>query len=147
MEKKCINSIMLHCSDSEFGNVDIIDEWHRQRGWSEIGYHYVITNGILKSGEKYLSFNDGLIQEGRNINKAGAHCKGHNTGSVGICLIGRHTFTAKQLYESLPELLRVLMFDHEISLDQVYGHFEFSRYKTCPNISKAIIRKIAEYSV
>jgi N-acetyl-anhydromuramyl-L-alanine amidase AmpD len=147
MEKKCIKSIILHCSDSEFGNVDIIDQWHRQRGWNGIGYHFVITNGVLKSGEKYTPFHDGLIQAGRDINKTGAHCKGHNTGSIGICLIGKHAFTAKQLYKALPELLRVLMFDHAIGLDQVYGHFEFSRQKTCPNISKEIIRKIAEYSV
>lgn len=147
MKKKCINSIMLHCSDSEFGDANLIDQWHRERGWSGCGYHFVITNGVLKSGEKYLPFNDGLIQVGRDINKTGAHCKGHNTGSIGICLIGRHGFTAKQLYEALPELLRMLMFDHEISLDQVHGHFEFSRQKSCPNISKEIIRKIAEYSV
>ncbi len=147
MKKKCIDSIILHCSDSEFGDADLIDQWHRERGWSGCGYHFVITNGVIQAHEKYLPFNDGLVQVGRDINKTGAHCKGHNTGSIGICLIGRHGFTAKQLYEALPELLRMLMFDHEISLDQVHGHFEFSRKKSCPNISKEIIRKIAEYSV
>ncbi len=147
MEKRCINSIILHCSDSDFGHVDLIDQWHRERGWSGVGYHYVITNGVLKSKEKYSPFNDGLVQTGRDINKTGAHCKGHNTGSIGICLIGCHTFSAKQLYIALPELLRMLMFDHEISIDQVHGHFEFSRSKTCPIITTEIINKIAEYSV
>ena len=142
--KRKIKSIILHCSDSEFGSVRIIDHWHRQRGWNGIGYHYVITNGVLESGEKYRTYNDGLIQEGRDIDKTGAHCKGKNTGSIGICLIGKHTFTAKQLYESLPGLLRGLMAINLLSVDQIYGHFEFSDYKTCPNISREIIRKIAE---
>ncbi|MCP3942202.1 MAG: N-acetylmuramoyl-L-alanine amidase [Desulfobacteraceae bacterium] len=147
MEKRKINSIILHCSYSQFGNVDLIDQWHKERGWHGCGYHYVITNGVIKAHEKYLAFHDGLVQVGRDINKTGAHCKGRNTGSIGICLIGRHTFTAKQLYSALPELLSKLMFDHSLTIDQVHGHFEFSRQKSCPNISKEIIRKIAEFSV
>lgn len=54
---------------------DEIDRWHRERGWSGIGYHYVIDR-------------DGKVATGRHLNKTGAHVKGHNTGSVGICLIG-----------------------------------------------------------
>lgn len=147
MGNTVINTVILHCSDSDFGDVDEIDKWHRARGWSGIGYHFVITNGRLKTGQSYSAFNDGLIQAGRDINKIGAHCKGHNTGSVGVCLIGRHNFTARQLYSSLPELLGKLMFEHDISVDRVFGHCEFSRAKTCPNITREIIRKIAEYSV
>ena len=37
--------ITIHCSDSEWGNADVIDEWHKKRGWDGIGYHYVILNG------------------------------------------------------------------------------------------------------
>lgn len=147
MENRKINSIILHCSDSAFGDVDLIDQWHRERGWNGVGYHYVITNGVLKSRDKYSPFNDGLVQAGRDISIPGAHCKGQNKDSIGICLIGRHTFTARQLYVALPELLRMLMLQHEIGIDHVYGHCEFSHSKTCPNISQGIISKIAEYSV
>jgi len=147
MEERKIDSIIIHCSDSDFGDRDLIDRWHRERGWNGIGYHFVITNGVLESKKPYVAFNDGIVQIGRDINVIGAHCKGYNHHSIGICLIGRHAFTAKQLFEALPELLRHLMLQHDISIDRVFGHFEFSREKTCPNISKEIIRKIAEYSV
>ncbi len=147
MKKREIKSVILHCSDSDFGDVDEIDEWHRLRGWNGIGYHFVITNGRLKSRAEYTQYNDGIIQTGRNLDYPGAHCIGQNAESIGICLIGRHTFTARQLYQALPELLSKLMFEHDISIDNVFGHCEFSREKTCPNIPKEIIRKIAEYSV
>jgi hypothetical protein len=147
MGKREVDSIIIHCSDSEFGCVDVIDLWHRQRGWNGIGYHFVITNGRLTSDQGYSGFNDGLIQTGRYINLVGAHCKGFNKRSIGICLIGKHGFTAKQLYQALPELLGKLMLEYDISIEQVRGHCEFSKAKTCPNISPDIIRKIAEYSV
>jgi hypothetical protein len=54
---------------------DEIDRWHKGRGWAGIGYHYVIDR-------------DGSVTTGRHLNKTGAHVKGNNTGSVGICLIG-----------------------------------------------------------
>lgn len=145
--ERCIDSIVIHCSDSEFGSVDLIDEWHKKMGWNGVGYHFVITNGVLSSNDEYSSLNDGLVQKGRDLNIPGAHCKGHNKTSIGICLIGKKKFTAKQLYLSLPVLLSRLMFNHGIGIEKVYGHSEFSKHKTCPNVSKEIIRKIAEYSV
>jgi N-acetylmuramoyl-L-alanine amidase len=45
------------------------------RGWSDIGYHFLI----------YL---DGSLHEGRPIERVGAHCKGHNEGSIGIAYVG-----------------------------------------------------------
>ena len=52
-----------------------IDRWHKARGWTGIGYHYVITR-------------DGKLHTGRSLDKIGAHVAGHNTGSIGICLVG-----------------------------------------------------------
>ena len=147
MEKRKIESAIIHCSDSDFGDRNLIDQWHRERGWNGIGYHYVITNGVLKSGAPYDPFSDGLIQTGRDVSIPGAHCKGFNKHSIGICLIGRHSFTAEQLWHSLPQLLSLLMFEHDLSPSQILGHNAFSRSKTCPNIPKEIITKIAEYSV
>lgn len=40
-----------------------------------IGYHFVIKT-------------DGTIQRGRDLDVVGAHVKGYNHNSVGICLIG-----------------------------------------------------------
>ena len=70
--------IIIHCSATP-PSMDVgakeIDKWHRQRGWRKIGYHYVITR-------------DGDIQEGRELDEIGAHCRGLNSTSVGVCLVG-----------------------------------------------------------
>ena len=38
-----LTNIIIHCSDSDFGDAQTIDLWHKQRGWKGIGYHYVIV--------------------------------------------------------------------------------------------------------
>ena len=80
-----IDSIIIHCSATKEGvnlKAKDIDRMHKQRGFDQIGYHYVINL-------------DGTIEEGRPLNKWGAHCntKGfsgisYNKHSVGICYIG-----------------------------------------------------------
>ena len=73
-----INLIVVHCSATKEGqdvSVEQIDKWHRVRGFRKIGYHYVI--GL-----------DGIPRLGRDIEEAGAHVKGHNEDSIGICYVG-----------------------------------------------------------
>lgn len=73
-----IDEIIIHCSDSPEGRNDKAEDirkWHKQRGFSDIGYHYVIDL-------------DGTVEKGRPIEQAGAHCTGHNRNSIGICYIG-----------------------------------------------------------
>ena len=75
-----ITEVVVHWS-ATYLNQDIgadeIHEWHTQRGFSGIGYHYVIRK-------------DGRIQRGRPIDRTGAHAKdnGHNNFSIGLCLVG-----------------------------------------------------------
>jgi hypothetical protein len=115
--------IILHCSDSSFGNAALISKWHSLpskeviqngkrylgRGWSGIGYHYVILNGWIASNIYNPKFN-GLYETGRPLdddpvisgNEMGAHVKGYNARSVGVCLIGKSgQFTQDQLNTSL----------------------------------------------
>lgn len=77
--KRHVHTVWLHCSAASRTTISAadIDLWHRQRGWSEIGYHYFIRS-------------TGLCEQGRSIERTGAHVKGHNTGSIGICLNGLH---------------------------------------------------------
>jgi len=92
-----ITEVIIHISDSTFGNAALIDSWHRARGWSGIGYHYVILNGKIKRGQ-YREPLDGMLETGRDILEIGAHCYRHNTASIGICLIGKPgTVTENQL--------------------------------------------------
>ena len=73
-----IDKIIIQCTATSEGRAVTVDEirrWHKERGFSDIGYHYVI----------YL---DGSVHEGRPIDKVGAHCKEHNSNSIGIAYVG-----------------------------------------------------------
>ena len=129
-----INRIIVHCSDSLWGDAAEIDRWHRGRGWKGIGYHFVILN-CYPTYDRYSLRNparmfDGTVERGRPLGETGAHCRGHNTDSIGICLIGKETFTSRQV-EALLHLVTVLR--------GVYGdipvepHSKYSK-KTCPNL-------------
>lgn len=83
-----ITHIVIHCSATRANigagltlpgediGAEEIRRWHvRDRGYSDIGYHYVIRR-------------DGLVEKGRSLERAGAHVKGRNSNSIGICLVG-----------------------------------------------------------
>jgi len=100
-----MTNVIIHCSDSSFGNAALITKWHVcERKFETIGYHYVILNGRL-SAYKMNSYFDGHIETGRpldddsdlELDEAGAHAFKYNN-AVGICLIGLSgTFTISQL--------------------------------------------------
>lgn len=73
-----IELIVVHCSATREGTdvtIDDIRQWHRKRGFRDVGYHFVV-------------YRDGTVVEGRPLEQVGAHVKGHNRHSVGICYIG-----------------------------------------------------------
>ena len=85
MKPENINAIVIHCSATRAG-MDVraadIDKWHKERGFKEIGYHYVIDL-------------DGSVEFGRALPKDGAHCNtsvtsgvNYNKHSIGICYVG-----------------------------------------------------------
>ncbi len=100
-----MTNIIVHCSDSSWGNASVITKWHiTERKFDTIGYHYVILNGLL-SPYKLHSYFDGHIETGRpldddadmEMDEKGAHAFGYNN-AVGICLIGLSgTFTNAQI--------------------------------------------------
>jgi N-acetylmuramoyl-L-alanine amidase len=142
---RAINEIIIHCSDSDFGDRDIIDSWHRKRGWDGIGYHYIITNcypysHLLRDKTPDIKA-DGEVQLGREIHQVGAHCKGNNSESIGICLIGKDTFTGKQL-NALIKLIKHLQGIHDLNNYDIKGHYEYNPLKTCPNIEMNHFRKL-----
>lgn len=121
--------IVLHCSDSTWGNAAEITKWHLKNGWSTIGYHYVILNGNIGPNKVHALFN-GSVETGRPIDddkdfeldETGAHTLGHND-CVGVCLIGKSaSFTKEQLY-SLRDLLRMLK--NQFGSIEVYQHSDF----------------------
>jgi len=75
---RSISSIIVHCSATPAGrdvSATQIDTCHRARGFNQIGYHFVIRL-------------DGSVEIGRPLEIVGAHCKGHNASSIGVCYIG-----------------------------------------------------------
>jgi len=129
-----INRIIVHCSDSEWGDAAIIDQWHKQRGFAQIGYHAVICNGMPETVKQYLPEYNGRIEPGRPITHIGAHAKGANRDSLGICLIGVASFTQPQ-WRSLLELINVWSQLYSIEPDNIIGHRDLpgAAGKTCPN--------------
>ena len=134
-----IKKLILHCSDSDFGDAVLIDKWHKERGWKGIGYHYVILNGC-RSKDNYKKEDDGLIETGRPIEEAGSHCAGENGDSIGVCLVGRHHFSANQILVGLPKLIKEIFLKYGILAGQTFGHYELDKDKTCPNIDMDIFK-------
>lgn len=134
-----IRKLIVHCSDSTFGDVKEIDRWHQERGFSLIGYHFVLCNGHRTGKSEYSTEVDGLIEYGRPVGMQGAHCLKHNRDSLGICLIGKKDFSKTQLIV-LNQLLKRLMTEYKLCPKDVYGHYEFEPGKTCPNMDMDLVR-------
>lgn len=125
--KRDIKEIIVHCSATPEGRnftVSDIKKWHLARGFSDIGYHYVI----------YL---DGSINKGRDESKVGAHCEGHNTNSIGVCYVGgltadgtkpKDTRTEAQK-KALITLLKRLKYKYQKV--KIYPHYKYAN-KACP---------------
>ncbi len=127
-----LNRIIIHCAatpwDMDIG-VEEIRKWHKAKGWRDCGYHYVIRL-------------NGNIEVGRPLEQSGAHCKGHNKDSIGICLVGGKDGTAGytdaqwRSLRVLVEGLKKAMFRERILTDLlVQGHNDYTNAKTCPNFS------------
>jgi N-acetylmuramoyl-L-alanine amidase len=124
---RLITKVIIHCAATK-PSMDIgasdIKKWHLDRGWKDIGYHYVIRR-------------NGDIENGIAVALAGSHTKGHNANSIGICLVGgindkgepESNFTKAQ-WATLERLVRVLKVDFPHAT--VHGHREFAA-KACPS--------------
>ena len=124
--KRSINLIVVHCTATEEGkdySVAEIRRWHLKRGFSDIGYHYLI--GI-----------DGKVHEGRNVNISGAHTAGYNAHSIGVCYVGGLDKNHKPKDTRTPaqkaSLLRLLTDLKKIyPKATIHGHREYAN-KACP---------------
>lgn len=150
------DKIILHNSASSFGCVREIRRWHMERGWRDIGYHFVILNGrIIKNFN--ISSMDGSIEAGRYLdedlmvepNEVGAHALGYNDRSIGICMIGMNHFTYLQR-TSLIWLLANLTKHFNLTPIDVLGHYETesgkAQGKTCPNFDMVRLREALKCS-
>lgn len=126
--RRTIKYIIIHCTATKEGENHTVAEvtsWHKKRGFSTIGYHYLIDI-------------NGKINNGRDVNLVGAHCVGYNTYSIGVCYVGgldingntKDTRTDAQK-ASLERLLRRLKEQKFYPNAKIYGHNNFAA-KACP---------------
>lgn len=134
-----VDRVVIHCSDSTRATVEDIDGWHRARGFDRIGYHWVITNGHLRSNRRYIPEADGRLWPGRSEDETGAHVEGHNRNALGVCLVGKTRFSTAQRI-TLHGLLIGIMSRHGLSDEDILGHYELDPAKTCPNIAMSGLR-------
>jgi N-acetylmuramoyl-L-alanine amidase len=138
--KTPVSTIFVHCSATRpswmdgfplASKVAEIRRWHvHDRGWRDIGYHWIIDR-------------DGQVARGRHESEVGAHVQGHNTGSIGICLLGGHGSTADGAFldsftPAQDRALRDLIADIKTRADikAVRGHNEVAA-KACPGFNVA----------
>jgi len=141
------DTLIIHCSVSSYGDVFLVDSWHKERNFRMICYHALILNGFPHNSKEYFEHLDGAIQPGRKVWTTGAHCRnGYNRHSWGVCMIGgyhyKSMFTVRQL-----EALKVYYENMDRFLDAKYrkrlsvvGHYECQSNKSCPDIPMDVLR-------
>ena len=136
-------------------DIDVIDRWHRAKGWKKVGYHFVILD------DTHAHLPDGQIQSGRGLSEIGAHTLGINSISLGICCTGHgddRDFTSNQKI-ALADLLSQLSIRYDVPVHRIIGHRDVNNLvdqglvsdqyrtdKTCPGqkVSMPEIRGMVE---
>jgi hypothetical protein len=142
LSKKNVDFLVIHTQGApsgEDGSAASIHQYHRLpkdkggRGWAGIGYHFVVRK-------------TGKVEQGRPLDRIGAHVHGANAHGVGICCSGNGDlveFTTKQK-ESLRDLIQDLRGEfpkaevegHRSLVDRLIGvgrlAKKFSTTKSCP---------------
>ena len=126
--RRRITEIIVHCTATPEGKdytVSDIRRWHKQQGWSDIGYHYVV-------------YRNGHVEPGRDVDISGAHCTNHNSNSIGVCYVGgcdRNGKTPKDtrtLAQKAALLSLLIDLRKMYPLAKIYGHRDFAN-KACPS--------------
>lgn len=140
-----IDSLVIHCADSREDSdlfqgkltpVQVIDSWHAARGFSRDPVARAKFNpGLTSIGYHFVIYRNGGIATGRAMDEIGAHAKGYNKTSLGICLVGREKFTLKQ-WQALKDNILSLKKLHPNA--RIVGHGKLpGQNKTCPNFDVA----------
>lgn len=127
-----INRIIIHCTATPEGRDHTaadVDKWHKERGFSRIGYHWLIQL-------------DGTIEQGRPEHVTGAHAKGRNSDSIGVVYVGGCDASMKPKdtrTDAQKAALHCLVQDLKGRYPKatVHGHNEFDKGKACPSFDVA----------
>ncbi len=133
-----IDTIIIHCAVTRNGawlSTESVDPWHHVRKFKRKSKYRIAHNKQLRAFGYHYLITDGMpIATGRHLDEIGAHARGHNTNSIGICLAGTDKFTLDQ-WDKLQILVSSLLKLYPKS--KVIAHHEVSDHKTCPNFDVA----------
>ena len=124
-----IDEIVLHCSATREGqdiSVETIRSWHVDgNGWSDIGYHAVIML-------------DGTVELGRPLRRSGAHVKGRNSTTIGVCYIGGVEADGKTAKDTMTPAQEQAFRNYVTTMRSVLGPLTISGHnqyssKACPS--------------
>ncbi len=116
-----INHIVVHCADTPRGkyfDIKDIRQWHLARGFNDVGYHFVI---LL----------NGTIQPGRELKTIGAHVKGFNSKSIGICYIGGKDGLDTRTTQQKASLVYLIA-----TMKRIFKKAKVSGHRDFPNVTK-----------
>ncbi|QUI24863.1 N-acetylmuramoyl-L-alanine amidase [Vallitalea pronyensis] len=119
--------IIVHHALKSSCSIYDIHKWHIGFGWAGCGYHFFVTK-------------EGKIYRGRREEQRGAHCKGMNSKSLGICLEGCYQDYKGMADKSMPQaqfnalvwLTKQVQTKYNIPIDKVKKHHDYASYKLCP---------------
>lgn len=112
-----VNGFVLHHAAAN-GSVETVHQWHLNRGWAGIGYHFYVRK-------------DGTVYRGRPENWVGAHTDGHNATKIGICAEGNYEV------EKMPDVQKNAIIEllgylrGKYGNQKVYGHRDLDA-TACP---------------
>ena len=137
--RKTTDYIIIHCSatrPSQDIGFEEINRWHRAKGWLSCGYHRIIRQ-------------NGTVEQGRQDDEVGAHCRGKNHNSISVCMVGgvkednieawEDNFTGEQ-WTALKEVITEL--HNKYPEAEICGHYKFSDTKECPSFDVEEWKKI-----
>ena len=123
-----VTELIVHCSATPAGR-DVtaadIRRWHKEeRGFADIGYHFVVRL-------------DGKVECGRPLANIGAHCRGHNSRSVGVCYVGGINSHGRPADTRTPAQRKALLglltaLRRRFPGASIHGHRDFAP-KACPS--------------
>jgi len=128
--RKNTDTLVIHCAATKPSmdiGVDEITQWHKDRGFDTIGYHYVIRRS-------------GVVEKGREDSLQGAHAVAVNGTSIGVCMVGgvddslkwENNFTEAQ-FRSLKSL--IILLKNKYPIEKTIGHYEVESKKECPSFN------------
>ena len=126
--RRRIDEIIIHCTATPEGRECTVNEirlWHKARGFSDIGYHYLV----------HLN---GDVDLGRDVDISGAHCTGHNAHSIGVCYVGGCGKDGKTPKDTRTQEQKAALANLLMDLRKLYpwakirGHRDFAN-KACPS--------------